>query len=201
MDVYYAYTYGTAGWLTLQAAPLIITPTIIITLLSPDVREPTVLEEYFSRSLGMTLFTLGIMIILLTGSVPLTSSFSDSSLIYPLSSIPLLTTLVATSAGVTTSEADPKAPYAVPTLTISLLYHSASAFFLYARYNTSGQSSFALGAIAYAALASVGLWCVLFASSGGRISRKTGADKRTSGFPFGNKESASAKKKQMGKAI
>jgi len=42
---------------------------------------------------------------------------------------------------------------------------------------------------------------VLFASSGGRISRKTGADKRTSGFPFGNKESADAKKRQMGKAI
>ncbi|TVY39274.1 hypothetical protein LOCC1_G004205 [Lachnellula occidentalis] len=184
MDVYYAYTYGTAGWLTLQAAPLIITPTIIITLLSPDVREPTALEEYFSRTLGMTLFTLGMMIILLTGSVPLTSSFSDT-----------------TSAGVTTNEADPKAPYAVPTLTISLLYHGASAFFLYARYNTLGSTTFALGAIFYAALASVGLWCVLFASSGGRISRKTGADKRTSGFPFSNKESASAKKKQMGKAI
>jgi hypothetical protein len=58
-----------------------------------------------------------------------------------------------------------------------------------------------MGALGSAAMASVGLWCILFASSSGRISRKTGADKRTSGFPFGNKESASWKKKQMGKAI
>jgi hypothetical protein len=67
---------------------------MIITLLSPEVREPTgqsttsyfqatahnllVLEEYFSRSLGMALITLGIMTVLLTGSVPLTSSISES---------------------------------------------------------------------------------------------------------------------------
>jgi hypothetical protein len=102
---------------------------------------------------------------------------------------------------VTTEDSDPKAPYAVPTLTISLLFHAAMGFFCYARYNTAGQSCFMLGALGYAGLASLGLWCVLFASSGGRISRKTGADKRTSGFPFGNKESAGAKKRQMGKAI
>jgi len=184
MDVYYAYTYGTFGWLTLQAAPLIVSPTIIVTLLSPEAREPTILEEYFSRSLGITLFTLGIMIVLLTGSVPLTSSISDT-----------------TSAGVTTEASDPKAPYAVPTLTISTIYHSALAFFCYARYNTSGSTAFALGSLGSASLATVGLWCILFASSSGRISRKTGADKRTSGFPFGNKESASSKKKQMGKAV
>ncbi|KAG9228336.1 hypothetical protein BJ875DRAFT_477749 [Amylocarpus encephaloides] len=41
MDVFYSYTYGTAGWLTLQALPLIVSPTIIITLLSPEVRDPT----------------------------------------------------------------------------------------------------------------------------------------------------------------
>ena len=40
-QVFYSYTYGTAGWLALQAAPLIVSPTIMITLLSPDVREPT----------------------------------------------------------------------------------------------------------------------------------------------------------------
>lgn len=78
MDVFYAYTYGTAAWLALQAAPLIISPTIILTMLSPEVREATVIEEYFSRSLGMALITLGILTVLLTGSVPLTSSFSDS---------------------------------------------------------------------------------------------------------------------------
>jgi len=183
MDVFYSYTYGTAGWLTLQAFPLVVSPTIIIALLSPDVREPTTLEEYFSRSLGIALFTLGVLVVLLTGSVPLTSSFSDT-----------------TNAGVTTDANDPKAPYAVPVLTISTLYHAANTFFCYARYNTAGSSAFALGAAGSAALSSVGLWCILFASSSGRISRKTGADKRTSGFPFGNKESASAKKKALSPA-
>jgi len=69
------------------------------------------------------------------------------------------------------------------------------------RFTTSSQLSFAAGGFGYGALASLGLWCILFASTSGRISRKTGADKRTSGFPFANKESASAKKKQYGKAI
>lgn len=73
--------------------------------------------------------------------------------------------------------------------------------FCYARYSTSGQTAFILGAVGSGGLAAVGLWCILFASSSGRISRKTGADKRTSSFPFKNQESASSKKKQMGKAI
>merc|ERR1712093_786577 len=109
MDVFYTYSYGSAAWLALQAAPLIVSPTIIITLLSPDVREASPLEQYFSRSLGLTLLTLGIMIVLLTGSVPLTSSISDTT----------------------------KAPYAVPVLTISMVYHSAMAFYCYARYTGS----------------------------------------------------------------
>jgi len=181
MDVYYAYNYGTAAWLSLQAVPLIVSPTIIITLLSPEVREPTSLEEYFSRSLGIALLIIGIMTILLTGSVPLTSSFSDT-----------------TSAAVTTEANDPKAPYAVPTLTITLLYHSAVAFYTYTRWTTIGQASFALATAGSGFLAALGLWCILFASSSGRISRKTGADKRTSGFPFSNKE---ADKKRAGKKV
>ncbi|PQE06433.1 substrate-specific transmembrane transporter protein [Rutstroemia sp. NJR-2017a WRK4] len=145
-----------------------------------------VLEEYFSRSLGMTLLTLGIMIVLLTGSVPLTSSISDI--------------LPATNAAVTTEANDPKAPYAVPTLTISTLYHGAMAFFCYARYVTVGQASFALGSLGFGALFAVGGWCILFGTASGRISRKTGADKRTSNFPFGNSESASAKKRAAKRA-
>lgn len=101
MDVFYSYTYGTCAWLGLQALPLIATPTMIITLLSPDVREPTVLEEYFSRCLGVTMLTLGVMVVLLTGSVPLTSSFSDSMLC-TLRSRDLANRSIATDAGVTT---------------------------------------------------------------------------------------------------
>ncbi|CAG8978754.1 hypothetical protein HYALB_00012739 [Hymenoscyphus albidus] len=175
MDVFYAYTYGTAGWMAIQAMPLIISPTVIIMLLSPEVREPSPLEGYFARSLGFSLLTLGLIIALLTGSIPLTST--------------------TTSTAITTSQTDPKAPYAVPVLLISLLYHSTVAFYCYARYTTGGTFCFALGSVVSAALGSVALWCVMFASSGGRISRKTGADKRTSGWPFKNSESARERKK------
>lgn len=227
--VYYAYTYGTAGWLITQAVPLVLSPTLIITMLAPDVREATrssptaphssshlthsfpALEEYFSRSLGMTLVALGVLTVLLTGSVPLTSSFSDSTFSLPFAShnsqsnpiqaqVTFLCTDVtvfpATSAGVTTDAADPKAPYAVPTLVVTMSYHAACAFYCYMRYMSIGSTPFALAALSYAAMGAVGLWCLLFASTSGRISRKTGADKRTSGFPFGNSE---ADKKRKGK--
>ena len=48
--------------------------------------------------------------------------------------------------------------------------------------------SFGLGTLGSGFLAAVAFWCILFASSDGRISRKTGADKRTSGYPFKNDE-------------
>jgi hypothetical protein len=89
-----AYSYGTAGWLALQAIPLMISPAIINTILSPEVRQLSckaqlrsisiivvtnhlALEEYFSRYLGITLLTLALLCVLLTGSFPLTSSSSD----------------------------------------------------------------------------------------------------------------------------
>lgn len=37
---FYIYSYGTAGWLSLQAIPLIIAPTLISTLLSAEVHQP-----------------------------------------------------------------------------------------------------------------------------------------------------------------
>ncbi|KAL6708433.1 hypothetical protein ACN47E_002696 [Coniothyrium glycines] len=167
MDVYYFYSYGTAAWLATQAVPLISSPTMIVALLSPEVREATTLEVYFSRTLGMTLITLGILTVLLTGSVPLSSRLTE---------------------GVTTSAADPKAPYALPTLTITAMFHAAYAFYGYAMWTQTGVISFGLGTLGSGFLAAVAGWCILFASSDGRISRKTGADKRTSGFPFKNTE-------------
>ena len=109
-QVYYFYSYGTAAWLgeysrpdfshytnnttATQAAPLIASPSMIVALLSPEVREatstypqtnapahttnsPPALEVYFSRCLGFTLLTLGILTVLLTGSVPLSSSLRE----------------------------------------------------------------------------------------------------------------------------
>jgi len=172
MDVYYFYSYGTAAWLATQAAPLIASPTMIVALLSPEVREATTLEVYFSRTLGFTLITLGILTVLLTGSVPLSSRLSE---------------------GATTSAADPKAPYALPTLTITSIFHAIYAFYTYAMWTQTGVLSFSLGTLGSGFLASVAMWCILFASSDGRISRKTGADKRTSGYPFKNREAEKKK--------
>lgn len=39
VQVYYFYSYGTAAWMALQAAPMIASPTMIVALLSPEVRE------------------------------------------------------------------------------------------------------------------------------------------------------------------
>ncbi|KAF1972908.1 hypothetical protein BU23DRAFT_534240 [Bimuria novae-zelandiae CBS 107.79] len=174
MDVYYFYSYGTAAWMALQAAPMIASPTMIVALLSPEVREGTTLEVYFSRSLGFALLTIGVLNVLLTGSVPLSSRLSE---------------------GATTSAEDPKAPYALPTLTITAFFHAILGFYGYAMWTEVGVFSFALGAIGSGFLFSVAMWCILFASSDGRISRKTGADKRTSGFPFKNTQAHSEKKK------
>jgi hypothetical protein len=92
------------------------------------------------------------------------------------------------TAGATTSAADPKAPYALPTLTITAIYHCAVAFYCYGMWTETGVLSFGFGTMGAGFLAAIALWCILFASSDGRISRKTGADKRTSGFPFKNSE-------------
>lgn len=67
------------------------------------------------------------------------------------------------------------------------------------RYVNFGQTGFVLGIVGYGVMGSIGLWCILFATDRGRISRKTGADKRTSGFPFRNTEAD--KKKAVGKRI
>ena len=73
------------------------------------------------------------------------------------------------------------------------MFHAAYAFYCYGMWTETGVTSFSLGCIGSGFLAAVAMWCVLFASSNGRISRKTGADKRTSGFPFKNSEAARRK--------
>ena len=41
MQVFYAYTYGTAAWLGIQAVPLIVLPKMIVTMLARDARQTT----------------------------------------------------------------------------------------------------------------------------------------------------------------
>ncbi|KAF4151885.1 hypothetical protein CNMCM6936_007587 [Aspergillus lentulus] len=115
---------------------------------------------------AIALLTIAALTIMLTGSIPLSSAVSEA---------------------VSTEDSDPKAPYAVPTLVVTSVYHAISAFYTYTWYTTTDQVVFAVAMVGYFAVASLGLWCTLFASSHGKISRKTGADKRTTGYPFDNK--------------
>lgn len=133
------------------------------------------LEIYFSRCFGFSLLAIAILCIMLTGTIPLTTSVSE-----PISA----------------EDSDPEAPYAVPTLIVTSLFHAVSAFYAYAWYTTTEKTGFAVGMAGYFGLAAVGLWCALFGSSHGKISRTTGADKRTTGFPFANRE---AERKHAGK--
>lgn len=135
------------------------------------------MEIYYGRSLGLALITLAVIVAVLTGSVPLTTSVTEA---------------------VTTEESDPKAPYAVPTLILSTIFQGSCAFYAYTWYTFTGQAAFAVGVLGYTVVASIGLWCILFASSHGRISRKTGTDKRTTGYPFANRE---AEKKHASKKL
>lgn len=54
-----------------------------------------------------------------------------------------------------------------------------------------------MGFIGSVTMGAFGLWCVLFGGDKARISKRTGADKRTSGFPFGNSEAEKRKKKGL----
>ncbi|KAF2093021.1 hypothetical protein NA57DRAFT_81702 [Rhizodiscina lignyota] len=160
MDVYNAYNLGTAGWLATQAVPLLLTPRVIISLLSEEMKTATDLETYFCRCLSFSLLALAFMSLLLTGFIPI-NEFPEG-------------------------ETATTTPYAVPTLFGTMTYHIATAIYLYVRWNSGGTASIALGAVASGVLSVMGVWCLLFATDKGHISKRTGADKRTSGWPFKN---------------
>ena len=188
-QIFYAFTYGTAGWLGLQALSLIVAPKIIITMLAPEVhratgkcvkssscryaQSSTDLELYFARCLGFSLVTLALIALFFTGTIPVSTS---------------------TSQPVSLEDNDPKAPYAVAIVNIMTIWHSISLIYCWVCYTHSGQAGYVLGALGYGSLAGLGMGVVLFGTSGGKFSRRTGADKRTSGFPFKN-EAAYNKKK------
>ena len=164
-----------------------MSPRLIFTLLSSELREVTrkqslprseissftdqrlVLELYLSRSFGFTLLILSALTAILQNA-PLDNTLSES----------------------TSSEA----PYAFPTLIVTLVYHVGITLFSYSSWLHTKQMSLVLNMSIYSILAALGGWCLLFGGDGGRHSRRTGADKRTSGFPFKNAE---ADKRKVGK--
>lgn len=160
MDVYYYFNYLSTAWMTLEALPLITSPTIVLALLSPEIRSSTAIEEYLSRSLGFTLIAFGMLNLLLTGSIPLTSMISD-----------------AAANPTSTDMTDPTAPYAVPSLTITMTYHCAVAFYCYMQYAAGHSYTFLVAIAVHSFLAAMGGWVMLFGTASGHITRKSGLDK------------------------
>ena len=79
---------------------------------------------------------------------------------------------------------------------ITTIYHAWTAFYLYTQLTYTWNFAFTAGLVGSGALFCLGVWVMLFGSEKGRISKRTGADKRTGDFPFTNKESAREKKKE-----
>ena len=173
--MFYAYTYGTAGWLSLQAMPLIIMPKFLVALLTTEVHRATDMEVYFGRSLGFSLVVLALIVLFFTGTIPLSSSIAEP---------------------VSLEDNDPKAPYAVPIVRVLTLWQSVCLIYCYVWYtsSTQGAGAYLIGALGYGILAAMGLWIVLFGTTAGRLSKRTGADKRTAGFPFKNEKAYDKKK-------
>lgn len=94
------------------------------------------------------------------------------------------------------SGTDAPTPYANAVVLVSALYHAASASYAYTRYYTTGQLAYLFGCLGGSALAAFGLWVLMFAGEKKRrVSRRTGADKDTSGWPFKNAEADKKKRR------
>ncbi|KAI1259830.1 hypothetical protein F5Y18DRAFT_288808 [Xylariaceae sp. FL1019] len=164
MDAPSSYSFASCGWLAIQAIPLIVWPSAINSLLTADQHLRSTgyaagaVENYLARSLGFALLALGLVTVVLSGSVPL--------------------------ATVNTPE---DTPYAAPVLLITTLHHASCAFYSWARYSATGETGFVLGFVGSAAMAAFGTWCLLFGGEKARISKRTGKDKRTSQLLFRNK--------------
>ncbi|KAL2132523.1 hypothetical protein VTI74DRAFT_3713 [Chaetomium olivicolor] len=176
MDSISAYTTASLAWLSAQALPLIVWPSLISTLLrvdaplqGPQYAVPhSSLEQYFARSLGLSQLALGILLLILSGVLPLNSAV----------------------------EKDATSPYASAVALISALYHTATASYSYSRYHTTGQLAYLFGCLGGSLLAAFGLWVLMFAGEKNRrVSRRTGADKSTSGWPFKNAEADKRKRR------
>lgn len=144
MDAVHAYTASTSAYLALQAVPLFVSPKLMVTMLCPDARPPTDLEVYFSRSLSLTLVTLAVLSMFLSGIIPLSSVSAESE-----------------------SEHAPS-PYATPTILATSAYHALSLVYTYTNYMSTGSVCFALGMIGSGFLTAWGLWCLMFGGGEGR---------------------------------
>lgn len=138
-------------------------------------RRITDLETYLCRSFGLALLILSLLTLILTGVLPLTTASSRAE----------------TSTTASTSDAK-----SYPVLIITTIYHALTAFYLYTQLTYSWNFAFTCGIIGSTGLFGLGMWVAMFGDGKARVSKSTGADKRTSGYPFKNEESAREKKRE-----
>jgi hypothetical protein len=142
--------------------PLLLTPTLLLPLLSPEEQQANALSIYLARSLAITQLALAGSSLLLSGFLPLSA-------------------LSAASPEVMSA-------FRSPMVTVTMFFHAAAAFHCYAVTADGGGSAYILGAIGSGFLAALGIWVLLFGGESVRKSKKTGGDKRTSRYPFGDKK-------------
>ncbi|KAF7546687.1 hypothetical protein G7046_g9231 [Stylonectria norvegica] len=171
MSAIASYSFGNLAWLSTQALPLIVWPSFICSLLRTDYETASSLETYFARSLGFALLSLGLVVIVLSGVIPLASAAD--------------------------APADKISPYANAAVVVSTLHHLSSAFYCYARYAWTGEMGYVLGCAGSGVFVAFGLYCVMFADDKAMISKYHKFDQSTSSFPFKNSESYRSKKKAL----
>ena len=204
---YTLYALSTSAWGTLQSLPLLFAPRLIVSLCStdPSARRTTDLESYLCRTLGLTLLALAASNLIFTGVIPIGPQAQQSSSSSPTSTPSSSST--RSSKDRLSSGSDSGSPPRRPgtaatnelgkaTATVAVAFQAVTAFYLYTQLMGGWSFAFTAGLVGNAALFCFGTWTLLFGSEVGRVSKTTGADKRTSGFPFGNSEAAREKKRE-----
>jgi hypothetical protein len=163
---------ATSAYLALQAIPLLLSPKLIVSMLASEPRAITDVEAYMLRALGFALLALSVFTMLLTGLLPIAPPSPSN-------------------------DKGNDDPYSFPTAVTATCYHGLSAFYLYTQVTKYGVSfGFGSGMVVSTLLFGLGVFSCLFGNERSRVSKTTGADKRTSNFPFTNSESAKEKKKE-----
>lgn len=188
MDNASVFTLASTAWLALQSLPLLFTPKVIISLIAEaDEHVSTTTEVYLARLLACAQLS----IIAFTLLPPTTSSQQQappyaltfthvSSFVYIYSHYTKLYVL-ATHRSQLSWTAFPLNH--LPALTSIIDTPHRTSALTSTSPNTTGLI---LGLIGYGILSSIGIFVCVFAGTVSHVSKRTGADKRTSGWPFGN---------------
>ncbi|THV66269.1 hypothetical protein D6C86_05449 [Aureobasidium pullulans] len=165
MDNFRIYNQATAALLALEAAPLLLSPSMAAWMASSEPKTVSAFETLVARELGFALLLCSFLALLFSGE--LHRLWDDAE-------------------NVPGASATAVSPYSSATTIATLLYHLSTGILMYIS-STNAQLSGILvaGALAHMMLGVAGLLVLVFANDG-KISKRTGADKRTSGFMFKN---------------